>query len=300
MSSTHMADYNKGMALTIPSGLAASCSKSAERAEWLARLPTLLQDLASGWSLTLGAPFDSEDVSCSYVTTAIRSDGTPAVLKIGMPHMEGEHEIQGLRFCTGDPTVQLLEADDARGAMLLERCEPGVPLRTMPEEEQDVVIAGLLRRLWRTPATPHPFRPLSALLEYWTKETLAEAGRWPDPGLVREGLRLFQELSRSAPGDVLLATDLHAGNVLRAQREPWLVIDPKPFVGDRAYDATQHLFNCDARLRPDAEGTIQRFADLLGVDEERVRLWTFARAAADPRNDWNNSWLLDLARALAP
>jgi streptomycin 6-kinase len=64
---------------------------------------------------------------------------------------------------------------------------------------------------------------------------------------------------------VLLATDLHAGNVLRARREPWRVIDPKPFVGDPAYDATQHLRNCGVRLRSDPDGTIRRFADLLAV-----------------------------------
>ena len=83
--------------------------------------------------------------------------------------------------------------------------------------------------------------------------------------------------------EVLLATDLHAGNVLRATREPWLVIDPKPFIGDPAYDATQHLLNCGARLRSDPIETIRRFADLLGVDRDRLRLWMFARAAAGPR-----------------
>jgi len=84
----------------------------------------------------------------------------------------------------------------------------------------------------------------------------ADVERWSDAGLVREGLRLFKELPRTAPTEVLLSTDLHAGNVLRAEREPWLVIDPKPFVGDPAYDATQHLFNCDARLRSDPDETI--------------------------------------------
>ena len=79
--------------------------------------------------------------------------------------------------------MRLYEADDDLGASLLERCEPGTLLRTRPESEQDLVIAWLLRRLWRSPVAPHPFRPL---------------------------------------------------NVLRAQREPWLVIDPKPFVGDPA------------------------------------------------------------------
>ena len=120
------------------------------------------------------------------------------------------------------------------------------------------MIAGLLRRLWRSPSAPHPFRPLSAMTEYWSDETLADVEQWPDTGLVREGLRLFKELPRTAPMEVLLATDLHAGNVLRSEREPWLVIDPKPFVGDPAYDATQHLFNCDARLRSDPDGTIRR------------------------------------------
>jgi streptomycin 6-kinase len=98
--------------------------------------------------------------------------------------------------------------------------------------------------------------------------------------------------------DLLAATDLHAGNVLRARREPWLVIDPKPFVGDPAYDATQHLFNCGGRLRTDPEETIHRFADLLGVEHERVRLWMFARAAAEPRDHWDDD-SVGLACALA-
>src|SRR6266853_5577624 len=105
---------------------------------------------------------------------------------------------------------------------------------------------------------------------------MAAVTRWSKPALVREGLRLFNDLPRTASTEVLLATDLHAGNVLRSEREPWLVIDPKPFVGDPAYDATQHLFNCEARLRADPEGTLHGFADLLEVDGERVLLWMFA------------------------
>jgi streptomycin 6-kinase len=289
------------MALRIPHRLAASCRTNPERAAWLDSLPDTLREIQCRWTLTLQAAFDGEDISCSYVAAVVRADGTPAVLKIGMPHMEGEHEIHGLRFWDGNPTVRLLEADDDLGAMLLERCEPGTALRALPESEQDLVIANLLRRLWREPSRPHPFRPLSALLKYWSDETLARAEDWQaNAELVSEGLRLFAELPRTAPHDVLLATDLHAGNVLRAEREPWLVIDPKPFVGDPAYDATQHLFNCLGRLRVDPDAAIRRFADLLGVDHERVRLWMFARAAADPRDDWSDSDRMMLARAIAP
>ena len=270
---------------------------SPERTAWLARLPDLIRELQQRWRLTIDAPFDGG--TCSWVAPVRLADGSPAVLKIGMPHMEGEHEIQGLRFWDGDPTVRLLAADDDLEAMLIERCEPGTSLRALDEAEQDLVIARLLRRLWRVPASPHPFRPLSTMTACWSDETLAQVGRWPDPELVRAGLRLFEELPQSAPAHVLLATDLHAGNVLRAEREPWLVIDPKPFVGDPAYDATQHLLNCRARLLADPLNTIRRFADLLDVDPERVRLWLFARVAAEPREDWGDEWPIALARAIA-
>jgi streptomycin 6-kinase len=111
--------------------------------------------------------------------------------------MEGEHELHGLRFWNGDPTVRLLEADEELGAMLIERCVPGKALRILPESDQDMVIARLLRRLWRSPSSPHPLRSLSTLMEFWSDETLAD--EWPNAGLVREGLRLFQELPGTAP-----------------------------------------------------------------------------------------------------
>jgi streptomycin 6-kinase len=276
-----------------------NCRKVPERAEWLARLPAILRELQLRWSITMGNAIDNKDVSCAWVAPAELADGRSVVLKLGMPHMEGEHEIQGLRFWNGNPTVRLIDADETLGAMLLESCEPGTALRTQPEPEQDIVIAGLLRRLWRAPSRPHPFRHLSDLMAYWTLETTADIGQWPDAGLVRAGLSLFSELPQTTQTEMLLATDLHAGNVLRAQREPWLVIDPKPFLGDPAYDATQHLFNCPDRLCSKPRATIDRFADLLDLDPERVRLWTFARAAAEPRDDRNHSAWFALARNLS-
>ncbi len=269
------------MTLIIPQRLAATCSATPERRAWLEQLPAAVREVQERWSLTLGDPFAHNEGSCAWVAPVVRCDGTQAVLKMGMPHMEATHEIQGLRFWAGDPAVHLLEADEDLNALLLERCEPGAVLRQLPEPEQDVVIAGLLRRLWRVPPASFPFRPLSVMTASWADETLAESANWADGGLVQEGLRLFEELPRTAPTHVLLATDLHAGNVLSAQRAPWLVIDPKPFVGDPAYDATQHLLNCRQRMQRDPHATIRRFADLLEIHEERVRLWMFARYAAE-------------------
>lgn len=244
--------------------------------------------------LTVGEPF--ENVMCSWVAPAARS-GAPVVLKIGMPHMEGEHEIAGLRFWNGDGMIRLLDADESLNAMLLERCIPGDSLAERPALEQDTIIATLLRRLWREPPSDAPFRPLSEMIVAWRAETLSYERQWSDPPLVREGLDLFERLANDAAPRVLLATDLHAGNVLRAEREAWLAIDPKPFVGDPAFDATQYLMDCRGRLAADARGTVQKLADLLGVDRGRVHAWLFARLAAEPRTDWTaQSDTLALAR----
>ncbi len=255
--------------MLLPPGLRDACRSSPQSLEWLTRLPEVVGQLARRWLLSLAAPFD--EASCSWVAPATDAEGRRAVLKIALQHFEGEHEIEGLRFWDGEPTVRLLAADEDLGAMLLERCEPGTALRERPEPEQDVVIAGLLRRLWRSPSPAHRFRPLASMLAHWSEEALAQVDRWPDPGLVRAGLHLFRELPQSAPAEALLAIDLHAGNVLRARREPWLVIDPKPFVGDPAYDATQHLLNGVARLRSDPDGTIRRrrAADEGGLHKRR-------------------------------
>ena len=271
----------------VPEPLAAACRGVPERMAWLARLPIVIQELGGNWELSLGEPWSSE-ASCSWVAPAIRRDGTRAVLKLGMPHMEAADEIDGLRFWNGEPTVRVYEADSDLQAMLLERCEPGTSLRDLPDEKADIVVAGLLHRMWRRPPEKLSFRPLSLMLAAWTEETLDAREKWTDPGLVQAGLRLFEDLAGGSPDDVLLATDLHAGNVLRARRAPWLVIDHKPFVGDRAYDATQHLFNCQARMAAAPLATIDRFADLLAVDRERVRSWMFARSAAEPRQQWTH------------
>jgi streptomycin 6-kinase len=210
-----------------------------------------------------------------------------------LPHMEAEQEALGLRCWGGDAMIGLLDEDDASGALLLERCEPGTPLSEQPEPEQDRVIASLLRRLWRVPPPEYSFRPLCQMVRYWADVALARPREWPDAGFVRAGVECLLDLGLPRPDDALLATDLHAGNVLAARREPWLAIDPKPFVGDPAYDATQHLLNCTSRLRVDPSGTVTRFSQLLNVQRERVHRWLFARFAAHTRRGTTTFGLAD-------
>jgi streptomycin 6-kinase len=273
------------------------------RLEWLATLPEVVREIASGWELELGDPY-LPGGQCAWVAPAWSSTSDELVLKVGWRHREAEHEADGLLHWGGDGVVRCFASRslDDTTALLLERCTPGRALNcSLPEPEQDVIIAGLLRRLWaRSPRDEHPFSSLAEMCSEWADSfelDHATDSRGLDPGLAREGVAILRNLPCSANTAVLLCTDLHAGNVLTARREPWLMIDPKPFVGDPAYDPVQHMLNCDTRLATDPGGLAQRMAVLLDLDPERVRLWLFARCAQESLHDLT---MRVPARRLAP
>jgi streptomycin 6-kinase len=291
--------------IRIPEQLAAASDEDdyPQRLEWLDALPQLVQEIAGHWQLELGEPY-LPGGQCAWVAPARDASGQELVLKVGWRHREAEHEADGLRFWDGDGAIRCLAAHSLEDttALLLERCVPGVQLGdSLPEPEQDEVIARLLRRLWARPLdNGHPFATLQEMCDAWAESVeLAMALDPPgaDPGLARAGAAMLRELARTADRSVLLCTDLHAGNVLSAEREPWLAIDPKPFVGDPAYDPVQHMLNCDGRLASDPAGLARRMAELCELDPERVRLWLFARCAQESPN-WPT--LAEPARRLAP
>jgi streptomycin 6-kinase len=286
--------------LVLPRNLA-EAARHAEPAfnDWLAQLPTVVSDLAVRWSLRIGAPFQPGGAT-AWVAPVTDEAGDDWVLKVGWKHYEAEHEPDALRFWAGRGAVQLVTVDDRTGALLLERCRPGTTLRALPEPEQDVVLAGLLPRLWREPPPGHPFRPLAQMCEQWARGFERRTAEAPvlglDPGSARLGLQLLRTLPGTADREVLLGTDLHAGNILAAEREPWLMIDPKPYLGDPAYDVGQHLINCPERLRTDPAGTARRLADLLELDPDRVLQWLFARVV-QLSPEW--PWLVPVALGLS-
>jgi streptomycin 6-kinase len=273
------------------------------RLEWLAALPDAVAEIASEWELELGDPY-LPGGQCAWVAPARSPSGDELVLKVGWRHREAEHEAEGLRHWDGDGAARCFASRSLKDttALLLERCTPGWQLKdALPEPQQDEVIAGLLRRLWaRVPEGGHPFSPLRGMCGLWADSfelEYAANSRGLDPGLAREGVAMLRILGDTANQTVLLCTDLHAGNVLAARREPWLMIDPKPFVGDPAFDPVQHMLNCDERLASDPRGLAQRMAALLDLDPERVRLWLFARCAQESLHDLS---MREPARRLAP
>jgi streptomycin 6-kinase len=273
----------------IPDDLSRA-SLEEERGDWLAELPALVARVADGWQLEVGMPFLPGGAT-AWVAPARDGAGQDVVLKVGWPHPEARHEADGLRTWGGAGAVRLYRAEELAQAtvLLLERCQPGTQLRTMPPAEHDLVIAELLRRLWMSPPSGHCFRPLSDMCDYWAdryeRRSPSERSGLEAP-LAKKGIRLLRELPRDSGEAVLLHTDLHAGNVLVAERERWLAIDPKPYVGDPAYDVTQHIFNGVFVESADAAALASRMAGLLDLELHRILLWLFARAVeASPY--WN-------------
>ena len=278
------------MAFTVPEYLAGTARCDRGVRDWITGLPAIVAALADRWSLRVGEPFQPGG-QCSWTAPVTGPAGDGLVLKVGFRFPGGEErdEAAGLRLWHGNGAVLLHAAhqSDSAYALLLERCLPGTPLgQALPEPEQDQVITGLLRQLWAQPHTAFPFRPLTQMCVAWAGEfERAYAAAGPadrlDPGLARAGITLFRTLPQTAGRRALLCTDLHGDNVLAAIRAPWLVIDPKPYVGDPAYDVLQHMLNCDDRLAADPAGLALRMADLAGLDGGRVRQWLFARSVQE-------------------
>ncbi len=287
----------------------------AAGAAWLADLPRVLDEVARDWALTVGAPFD---LSYHYVVAVTAADGTPAVLKLGVPTGDSlRGELPALRAFAGHGAVRALRADLDRGALLLERAEPGERLRDLVparDAEATSIAAGVMQRL--ATAEPGDTLPDVAGQARAFDEYLARHGDGgPLPGdLVARAAGLMRELCACAAARVVLHGDLHHDNVLRATREPWLAIDPHGLVGDPGYETASLLFNPEPDDRDPAltalvPARVEQLADELALPVERVVAWGFVKAVLSDvwtAQDWSPgdpspvSRALDVARLLAP
>ena len=233
------------------------------------------------------------------VRAAVTAAGEEAVLKIQDPHRESEHEAAALRLWDGDGAVRLLAHDPERRALLLERCVPGTPLSAVGREEALGVLVQLLPRLWKPARSP--FRPLAEEAAWWAENLPVEreaSGRLYERRLLDAALAALRDLRPTQGEQVLLHQDLHGDNVLAAQREPWLVIDPKPLAGEREFGLAPIVRSSElGATRRDVLHRLDRLSSELGLDRERARGWALAQTLA-----WSgggrHAYHLDVARWL--
>ncbi|HEY4106303.1 MAG TPA: aminoglycoside phosphotransferase family protein [Polyangiaceae bacterium] len=238
--------------------------------------------MARKWQLELGPAY--ENSTNALVLFARRPNGGRVVLKLPFLYEHNQHEADALEHYRGQGAVRLEAIDHETGALLLEHVAPGTPLGACTADSEIVAIGcKLLRRLWRQVTEPHPFRSSIALAETWALELSSGLERHADhfrADFATDALAASKLLCAPSVNEVLVNHDLHLENVLAAEREPWLLIDPKPLVGDPALDAGQFALQCLSRETRTmaAHDLATKLSRDLAVDRERLIGWAMSCA----------------------
>jgi streptomycin 6-kinase len=280
--------------LRLPDGVLAMAGRDPAWADWVQRLPALARGLVEEWGLQEdGAALHG---NCSLLLPVRTTAGRPAMLKLGFPDEESEHEALALQHWHGRGAAQLLRADPRRRALMLERLHPE-DLTELWDLEACEVVAGLYTEL-HVPAPPQ-LRRLSTQAARWAAELSALPRSLPVPRrLVEQSVAIARQFHSDEETDgVLVHTDLHYFNVLAADRSPWLAIDPKPLSGDPHFEPAPMLWNrwdevvASGDVRDAVRRRFHAIIDAAGLDEDRARDWVVLRetvnavdeaVAADP------------------
>lgn len=252
---------------------------------WLDRLPTILTDCERRWNISIEPPFPN--LTFNYVAPARRADGTRVIVKASSPTHEFQWESEALRLFDGHGMAQLLDSNKDDEVMLLEYLYPGTLLRDVEDDEEATgIAASVMREMWRPAPEHHSFKTVQDWGEGFTR--LREhynggSGPFP-PVLLEEAETLYAELCDSMTDLVLLHGDLHHENILAAQRQPWLGIDPKGIIGEAAYETGSWLRNpYPGLMKLPQPGRIlarriDQFAGELGFERARIRDWAVSQA----------------------
>jgi len=272
--------------LVIPQKLAStSVAWEGDTARaWLARLPALVAEIAERWDLDVGAPLQPGGNISWVAPVRRRSDGLDAILKVQLPHPESAPEALALRAWAGDGAVRLYDDDPQRCALLIESCSPGGALVDASGPFDAARIGSAIGARLHRAVPPEGLSGLEDLLDAWADEVEEHLAPRPgrDPGLVRRALETMRTRPRACTDPVLLHGDLNPTNVLSAQREDWLAIDPKPVVGDAAYDGPRLVTQPSPLDTSDPATTIARrieiVAGALEVDVDGLQEWCLVDA----------------------
>ncbi|MFD8813988.1 aminoglycoside phosphotransferase family protein [Streptomyces sp. NPDC059627] len=248
-------------------------------AAWISELPAIVEDLMERWDCAPDGEVTHGGVGV-IVPVRQRPTDLRCVLKVSFPHPGNVHEPDAFEAWAGRGAVRLHRRDDARFALLLERARVSTLAALESDNETVMAVAGRLNHRLAVPAPPGLPR-LRDRAEEWAaqlRKDAADLSHAMPPRALDAAVATARELGRSQP-DTLVHGDLHARNILRADREPWLAVDPKGYAGDPAYDGGTllksrflNLMQTDD-LPKTAARLLDVFAEAAQLDRERVHRW---------------------------
>jgi streptomycin 6-kinase len=246
-------------------------------ASWLDELPTLVQELAREWSLTVGATLHGGHAA--LVVEATTATGTEAVLKVGVPGDRHKLmcEATVLRLAGGDGCAQLFLDDLDRGALLLERLtSPMCDAVSDPARRHDM-LCDLAIGLWR-PVDDDTNLPTGAERADAYAEQIPRlwqlTGRPCSRAAIDDAIACAERRAHAHDDHaaVLVHGDIHDANALVAVDGGFKLIDPDGLRAEPACDLGTIL-----RANPDFGDDLRARADRLalrtGVEVTAIWEW---------------------------
>ncbi|MFD3803628.1 aminoglycoside phosphotransferase family protein [Streptomyces sp. NPDC058619] len=257
--------------------------ETARDADWLGQLPGLAEAALTRRGVQ-AQRVQAPGGRSSLVVLVRYDDGTPAALKLAPPQARPDRELTALAHWGGFGAVRVLDTRyrEEDGALLLERLHPEVSLRSLPETKALLEACGTLRRLWVAPPAEHGLETVAERTEQQAaalRAAPAEARPLADAALAAR-----EELTAVPGEELVLHGNFRQGKVLAGERAPWLAVGPDPLVGERAYDLARLVRDrledqvATSAGAAGARRRMNRLADALEVDRDRLRGWTLFRA----------------------
>ena len=256
---------------------------------FLKALPDLIAEASARWGLMDVQP--APMLSYNFVAFANQGDDK-IVLKMGVPNREMRSEMAALRLFNGEGACRLLDYDEERCWMLLEKLNPGVTLATMEDDEEATLIAAeVMKRIWRSLDTftfnqqEDKFIRLNDWFDGLKRlRKMFNGGTGPlDEKLVDRAESSARDFFAENHSPVLMHGDFHHYNILSSERG-WLVIDPKGVIGPAGYEAGPFMLNPwnnisdENRLKVQIRRRIDILHEHLGFERERILEWSLAHA----------------------
>ncbi|HVF30333.1 MAG TPA: aminoglycoside phosphotransferase family protein [Pyrinomonadaceae bacterium] len=254
----------------------------ANGTEWLDLLPLLIDELSGRWGLVVGEPFAAGEFN--FVAPATRADGQLVVLKIAPPYTDDEYvgEADFLSHRRGRGIVSLLERDNELRGILLERALPGKNLAELFTGSETEAIQPAIDVLQSILGEP-PLHANPTTLDRWFAGMERALGTKFPADYVHRAFKIYRRLSNQPGRTFYLHGDYHPGNVVNAERSPYLAIDPKGIVGHIGYDIAVFLNNYhwwqekEPDIQPRLAHAVERFSAAFVIDPHELREWAFAQ-----------------------
>ena len=278
---------------------------------WLDSLEENVETYLQKWNLTSEGPVDN--LSYNYVLKVTNQEGTPLILKLGVPNFDTRNEMVTLQVYNGDGCAKLVKSDPENGVMLLERLVPG---RMLSEEVDETLVVETFITVWKAIRRALPYEGETPSLTHWFEGLQRYRDTFPhnDGPISHEHVELaevfYQEVLETSTGPQLLHGDLHHENILYSQEKGWMAIDPKGVAGDPYFDVVSFLIN-QLELKENPKNILKyrvdTISDQLGMDRQRllkaaVALGTlYACWGVEDQADWETSyqcvkWFIELLK----